>query len=112
RRVLQREHPLAGQATLGGGLRGSGDVALGRAFKILEAVDDDAARLVCGEEPALEFRRERGLFLIQLAQLCLVRFAKPRACTHEVETISLREMTLLRRQPGGVARGKNLLDPR
>jgi hypothetical protein len=66
--VVKTQEPLARQATLGRRLSGRRAIGLAESIEIRRIVDDQSTLLRRGEQPGLEFSRERRFFLIQRSQ--------------------------------------------
>ena len=96
RRVLQHDDELAVELARLGRFGRGGDVGLAETIELLLVVEDERGRVVRREQLGLEFGRELGFFLVELAQRDLVGIVEQRAGAHEVLVVALDEALLLR----------------
>ena len=99
RRILQCEHPLAGEAAVVGRFRGGGELSLAEAIQFGPVLDDHRRRVDSREQLVGERRDEPGLFLIERAQCRLIGLGDFGPGAQELAVVALEQIRRLRIQP-------------
>ena len=112
RGVLQREHPLAVQSSAVRRLCRSGDIRRAEPRELRGTVEHERGILGGREQLARERIPQCRFFLVERAELHLVRLRQVRAGTHEPYVVSLDEVLLLRTESAILAVIVDSLDAR
>src|SRR5438270_8371106 len=95
RRILQWNHPLAGESARLRRIRRGRNLAWAHSVEVSDVVDDECTGFRRRKQLVLEIRRELCFLLIERAKASLVSFGKLRASANEILVVELYEKVLL-----------------